>query len=779
MNNNFMRIPAKGILGLLLNKLILLMLLLPSGNLYGQPFSIASTPDHSGGAYAIYRTASNSLITIAGLRKAVIWVEGFDALNETGIEANYGIINQGSLATMLHNAGYDIIVLNFNHGGDYIQRNARVLQQLIADVNAGRPTDDDLIVIGYSMGGLVARYALADLEQRNIDHETGIYISLDAPHKGAHIPVSMQALALTFDSPSFTSAYPIVADQIKRFKSPAARQMLRYRITSATGPSQAVPVNTEHTAFLNEINGLNGNGGFPQNCQNFGVSLGSWSGTPQRANFDSDGDGRKDPQYSGFPVAYINFPASQNNAGSQAVWNLNGCQAVAAFSFQSYLSTAVANGYPYYSNRGSYLNLQDYNYSTYWYRNSTGTIVLPLGAWENIYAYENGEAIDFAPGGHSNTYQLLINGLNSLVQCSFSYYDNSSFIPTVSALAYNTTDLFHKIGDDADRLTKTPFDDIYAFCGENRSHINSQLTNSQLVQWIMNKVNGTSTAPCNCGSNALLTGPAAVCGSDVTFSLSSVPAGTTVNWSTSGNLTYVSGQGTANYVVRAPATTANGSGWVEAAITSNCGGTLFQRKNVVISSHLEGTYAQSNVTNTLYTVNFVKRNAPVTVTVSNYQSSTPFTWTLLNSGGQISWGTYNTSGSQMGFTITSGGGPSFRVRTTNVCGSAIMADYNFVVMNTPTAVSLSPNPTDDYLAVNVLSVDPAAPSSESSRAVAGNEVAVEYEVKIFNDRQVLVKEVSKTVSPALKIDIKDLPKGIYVVHIITSGETIKKKIIID
>ena len=48
-------------------------------------------------------------------------------------------------------------------------------------------------IIGQSMGGLVARYALADIDQnQNFNHDTNLYISHDAPHLGANTPIALQ-----------------------------------------------------------------------------------------------------------------------------------------------------------------------------------------------------------------------------------------------------------------------------------------------------------------------------------------------------------------------------------------------------------------------------------------------------------------------------------------------------------------------------------------------------------------------------------------------------------
>ena len=94
--------------------------------------------------------------------------------------------------------------------------------------------------MGYSMGGLVARYALAYMEDRNINHDTRLYISVDTPHQGANVPVGLQAMFKHFIHLSFNvgalELTPITIslneiDEINRaaavFNSPAARQMLK------------------------------------------------------------------------------------------------------------------------------------------------------------------------------------------------------------------------------------------------------------------------------------------------------------------------------------------------------------------------------------------------------------------------------------------------------------------------------------------------------------------------------------------------------------------------
>ncbi|MCK5758945.1 MAG: S8 family serine peptidase, partial [Clostridiales bacterium] len=64
-----------------------------------------------------------------------------------------------------------------------------------------------------------------------------------------------------------------------------------------------------------------------------------------------------------------------------------------------------------------------------------------------------------------------------------------------------------------------------------------------------------------------ISGSVFVCTSNSTFILHNRPTGTTVTWTKSSNLTYVSGQGTNNYRVRASSSSTSGSGWVQANIS--------------------------------------------------------------------------------------------------------------------------------------------------------------------------------------------------------------------
>jgi triacylglycerol esterase/lipase EstA (alpha/beta hydrolase family) len=130
----------------------------------------------------------------------VIITDGLDHNNYRGWNSNndptggrslYELLNQSDLLEDGKNAGLDFFVLNFDQGAGYIQRNAFLLVKLIQHVNSLNP-QHEVVVVGPSMGGVVSRYALAYMEANNISHNTRLFISVDAPQRGANIPLGAQ-----------------------------------------------------------------------------------------------------------------------------------------------------------------------------------------------------------------------------------------------------------------------------------------------------------------------------------------------------------------------------------------------------------------------------------------------------------------------------------------------------------------------------------------------------------------------------------------------------------
>ncbi|MBL87758.1 MAG: hypothetical protein CMO82_14030 [Winogradskyella sp.] len=154
--------------------------------------------------YGKYATATLYIKDVGaeGITKPLIVAEGFDTgaiLNPEQEAGDNNIIkflnnvntSSSNLPSQINT--YDIIYVDWDNGVDFIQRNAFAFEEAIRYVNDNKLSDTPNTIIGQSMGGLVARYALADIEQnRDFNHDTNLYISHDAPHLGANTPIGMQ-----------------------------------------------------------------------------------------------------------------------------------------------------------------------------------------------------------------------------------------------------------------------------------------------------------------------------------------------------------------------------------------------------------------------------------------------------------------------------------------------------------------------------------------------------------------------------------------------------------
>ena len=186
------------------------------------PTCTGCTVDANGGLAKAYIKYANP---DKKLRKVVVFVEGIDFNRDSLVNPDnnramrYGdfgwdVFYMGHKADTtwdfvklmpntrkaIQDKGYDMVLLDFRNGADYMQANGELLITLLKRLKNARVTDNDgvlhpISVIGASMGGQVAKYALAKMEKESPnDFCTNNYIAFDSPHKGANISISIQAM---------------------------------------------------------------------------------------------------------------------------------------------------------------------------------------------------------------------------------------------------------------------------------------------------------------------------------------------------------------------------------------------------------------------------------------------------------------------------------------------------------------------------------------------------------------------------------------------------------
>lgn len=143
-----------------------------------------SRPEHTYGTASVYRSSDNIL------DKVVVIVQPYIiTLNDSIYSADqfYDALNSGNLLGSLRGAGYDVILYRYNNQDSGIVYNAKGVKRLLNEINE-QPNVSSTSVIGLSMGGVVARHALADLENQGQLNKVATYVSFDAPHLGANFP---------------------------------------------------------------------------------------------------------------------------------------------------------------------------------------------------------------------------------------------------------------------------------------------------------------------------------------------------------------------------------------------------------------------------------------------------------------------------------------------------------------------------------------------------------------------------------------------------------------
>jgi len=133
-----------------------------------------------------------------------------------------------------------------------------------------------------------------------------------------------------------------------------------------------------------------------------------------------------------------------------------------------------------------------------------GRVRILFSTTQQTLTTSNTKAYDNAPGGSRAT-MAEMDAVAAPYGDIIALYPSHCFIPTVSALAYDTPDLFHDIAADANPVSHTPFDAIYTQ-GTNQEHV---AITAQNAAWIKSEVENvvTGVGPV-AGASPMLRAPA-------------------------------------------------------------------------------------------------------------------------------------------------------------------------------------------------------------------------------------------------------------------------------
>ena len=171
--------------------------------------------------------------------------------------------------------GYDMVFCDFRDGTASIEANGQSMIAVINEVNRRKqanlsPKQNCYTnsIVGASMGGQVVRWALKTMENQNTEHDCKLYFSLDSPHKGATIPLALQAfIKFGAEHGQEDGTRQLFRERWQGLNTPAPKQLLAFHLAN----------NGEHTAYMNMMTQL----GYPQKTRNIASANGSGVGTNQ------------------------------------------------------------------------------------------------------------------------------------------------------------------------------------------------------------------------------------------------------------------------------------------------------------------------------------------------------------------------------------------------------------------------------------------------------------------------------------------------------------------
>ncbi len=350
-------------------------------------------------AYAFYGRNRSRLV------RPVVFVEGFDVYADDPARRRtwqdiYELLAEEGFAETLLAARRGIVILKLHDAADYVQRNAFALVDLLATLDAELPRRGDVVVVGPSMGGLIGRYALAYMEQNGLPHRVSKYVSVDAPHQGANLPLGDQFLFEFFDNDS---------DKAREGKdavnSVAGRQMLVYQYRAVP---EEDPLRTELRTELDAL-------GYPSATENHALASGSGFALAQLGN-ERSGFRRMAPGDKIVEYRYRSFFVDLDGD----VW---------AVPDEDDPPTQIFEG--------------------------RKDVIGPHRRVLNVYV-SGSQPYDNAPGGARGTQGEIVAGDPPRGRMYTSFPDHD-WIPTTSALDLPTPDLFYNVEADPDDLVaETP-----------------------------------------------------------------------------------------------------------------------------------------------------------------------------------------------------------------------------------------------------------------------------------------------------------------------------------
>jgi len=216
----------------------------------------------------------------------IVAAEGVD-FTDTRPAQYYWRLDGAEMFNCMLDAGFDIYMVDFARGQVDIAYNARHFQYAIRKI--AQDVGKEVVATGFSMGGIINRYACAEAEDIGNPLPISHMVCIDAPHQGAIINRDMQELLFQaeeflrtevvgapFDACAEYDGLRKIDFQMSALKSQAALQLLKF---NRFDPNIFNNLATQHDLLYSTLNSLNGDG-YPHIPKTVAISFGDLTTNP-------------------------------------------------------------------------------------------------------------------------------------------------------------------------------------------------------------------------------------------------------------------------------------------------------------------------------------------------------------------------------------------------------------------------------------------------------------------------------------------------------------------
>lgn len=732
------------------------------------------------------------------LTRPLIVAEGFDPGHIMEPERRFGqnsiqeflndINDNNNLQTLLiDNPQYDVVYVDWSNGTDYLQRNALLLEEVIRWVNNNKVAVGGVVqpnvVLGQSMGGVIARWALKDMEDKSQNHQTRLFISYDAPHQGANVPQGYQHLA-RHARDLYIKAAPLAGpvETIQFFRGrlsplralslanePAAQQMLVNYVNDIN-----LIDNSLHNAWQTELK----NKGYPQGVSGIpfrkvAVSNGSECATSQPFTAGTvllsyNGKGRA--SFWGDLAADVVMPAVSLTLNQLAMGLGLFLPGNTSMSFEMEVKSK-ADG----STNQVYKGKVTYTKKVLGLINVTAVLTnRSFSSSSSTLPYDN------FPGGYydvSKEFDLSSSPIsNDLIKFNATVQQQPyfCFIPTPSALDIGGGNVSLAKADYLTRYVgatppsapkNTPFQNfITAFndgTANNEEHISILRRNGDWVAGELNSNNPAADCSGIC-SDAAITGNAQLCAQTGVYTAPAIP-GAVYTWSASpsGRVSFT------NNAVNPVTVNRQGNGPVTISVQIVAGTCGSKTLNLPVQVGPTTPDFEASIQNgwTICEDDIMEFIATPVDPTSTYE------W-------QITGGTIYTGQGTKKMRARSNGATEVRVTMRmNVpgCGYSNYADHTYFLESCYGLWSITPNPAQDMITITA-GEQTGITAKTGAFSTSANSIA---QVKIYNTYGATLKTVQYTgATKQAQVDVSNLAPGLYFVEVSNGEVKQTKKLVI-